>query len=287
MDLLIVIRVVHYGAAMLLFGGGVFEQMLAPEALRVQLTSRHTTLWLALLVLVSAILWFMGETADIGTGWGDAINPQTLLSIATGTPFGSVWVWHMALAPIPVALCFVRGDLGRWLQLDVAAIVLGSLALVGHAAMDDGILGLMHRGNDMIHLLAAGFWLGALPPLAMSLRLAREPAVRQPVVVALRRFSGLGILAVAAILVTGIANALLILLHGQLGPSPYWLLLGAKVVLVLGMVGFALVNRFRLMPRLKTGNDAFGALRRNTLVEFALGAGVVALVSVFGTLDPG
>ena len=286
MDPLIAIRVVHYGAAMLLFGGGVFQQTLAPDPLRAQLGSRRVAIWLGLLILVSAVLWFMGETADIGTGWGDALNADTLISIATATPFGNVWVWRLVLALLLVALCFVRRGTGRWLQLDAAAILLASLALVGHAAMDDGTLGLLHRGNDMIHLLAAGFWLGSLPPLALSLRLARSPDLRQPVIVALRRFSGLGLFAVAAILVTGIANALLILLHGRLGPSPYWLLLGLKIVLVLTMVGFAIVNRFRLMPRLKRGDDAFAVLRRNTLIEIALGAGVVVLVSAFGTLDP-
>jgi len=287
MDPLIAIRVAHYGAAMLLFGGGVFQQTLAPEQLRVQLASRRVAIWLGLLILVSAVLWFMGETADIGSGWVDATNSDTLLSIAIGTPFGSVWVWRLVLALLLVALCFVRSGAGRWLRLDVAAILLASLAFVGHATMDEGTLGVLHRGNDMIHLLAAGFWLGSLPPLALSLRLAGSPDLRQPVIVALRRFSGLGLLAVAAILVTGIANALLILLHGRLGPSPYWLLLGVKIVLVLTMVGLAIVNRFRLMPRLKAGDDAFAVLRRNTLIEIALGTGVVVLVSVFGTLDPG
>ena len=102
--------------------------------------------------------------------------------------------------------------------------------------MDDGPLGLLHRGSDMVHLLAAGFWLGALPPLSRSLRLARDPALRELALVALRRFSGLGHLAVVATLITGVANALLILTHGRLTGSAYWLMLGAKIVLVLIMI---------------------------------------------------
>jgi copper resistance protein D len=288
MDPIIAIRLVHYGAAMLLFGGGIFQQMLAPNALRAHLAWLRTEPWLALLALVSAVLWFAAETADIGSGWRDAVSLPALESVATETPFGTVWLWRLALALVLVVLCLSRNRLGQWLRLLFAALLLVTLALVGHAAMDAGAVGVLHHGNDMLHLLAAGFWLGSLPPLALSLRLAGDPQLRGPAIVALRRFSILGIFAVAAILLTGVANALLIFNHGRLAASPYWILLGAKIVLVLAMVGLALINRVRLMRRLRIdGEAALATLRRNTLIEIALGAGVVALVSVFGTLDPG
>ena len=54
MDPLIAIRLVHYGAAMLLAGGGVFRQALAPAALRARLAAPRAERWLALLVLISA-----------------------------------------------------------------------------------------------------------------------------------------------------------------------------------------------------------------------------------------
>ena len=42
------------------------------------------------------------------------------------------------------------------------------------------------------------------------------------------------------------------------------------------------------MRRLSSGSDVvLATLRRNTIAEMVLGAGVVALVSALGTLDPG
>ncbi len=52
------------------------------------------------------------------------------------------------------------------------------------------------------------------------------------------------------------------------------------------MTAVALFNRYALAPRLAPEGQAFSALRRNCIVEVALGATVIALVSVFGMLDP-
>ena len=62
----------------------------------------------------------------------------------------------------------------------------------------------------MVHLLAAGAWLGGLPALAMLFAAARradDPAWRGLAVGATRRFSWLGIVCVAALLASGIINS--------------------------------------------------------------------------------
>ena len=41
-----------------------------------------------------------------------------------------------------------------------SGLALLPLALSGHAAMEEGRTGLLHALNDMLHCLAAGFWLG-------------------------------------------------------------------------------------------------------------------------------
>jgi putative copper resistance protein D len=52
------------------------------------------------------------------------------------------------------------------------------------------------------------------------------------------------------------------------------------------MIGLALINRYRLAPRLSVQPSAARALIRNSLAELAIGAAVIALVSLFGLLEP-
>ena len=60
-----------------------------------------------------------------------------------------------------------------------------------------------------------------------------------------------------------------------------------KVALAFGMVALALMNRYAIVPRLRArGAAAIADLRRLTIAELGLAAGVLALVSLFGLLDP-
>jgi putative copper resistance protein D len=53
------------------------------------------------------------------------------------------------------------------------------------------------------------------------------------------------------------------------------------------MVGLAITNRYVWVPRLKSrGGEAVRAITRRTIVELVLGAAVLALVALFGLLDP-
>ncbi len=90
----------------------------------------------------------------------------------------------------------------RLLQLAAAACLIALLALIGHAGATPGLAGRTHLAGDMVHLLAAGAWLGGLPALAMLLAHAcstRKPTWRAFAVRATGRFSLLGIVSVAAL----------------------------------------------------------------------------------------
>jgi len=52
------------------------------------------------------------------------------------------------------------------------------------------------------------------------------------------------------------------------------------------MVALAVFNRTVLAPRLTRDGPAQRALTRSCIAEIGLGAAVVALVSLFGLLDP-
>jgi len=102
----------------------------------------------------------------------------------------------------------------------------------------------------------------------------------------MRRFSFWGQFDVALVILTGLANVALTSGLGAFAPTPYRLLLGAKLALVATMIALALANRYLLAPRLTPDSPAPGALMRSCLAEIALGAAVVALVAAFGLLDP-
>jgi len=65
------------------------------------------------------------------------------------------------------------------------------------------------------------------------------------------------------------------------------------VILFLGMVAIAAVNRLRLTPLLVQDasaiamHDALSQLRRNVVVEVVIGATIIAIVAVLGVTPPG
>ena len=153
--------------------------------------------------------------------------------------------------------------------------------------MQAGAVGALHRANDALHLLATAAWLGGLPMFALCLKAYRDPSLSAGAVTAMRRFSFWGQFDVALVVLTGVANVALTSGLGALAPTtPYRLLLAAKLVLVATMIALALFNRYVLAPRLAPDGAARRALTRSCVAEVALGAAVVALVSLFGLLDP-
>ena len=285
--LLIGVRFVHFGAAMLLFGVAAFEAGLLPPGPGTRFSGWPLLrVTLVAVLVVTGALWFMLETANIGDGWADAFDPGTLLAVATGTMFGQVWVVRLVLIALLIPALWLRGTLGRVLFVVAVAAVLGSLGFAGHAAMQDGTEGIVHRLNHMVHLLASGFWVGSLLPLLLCLVALRHDPVAAGTT--LRRFSGLGHLAVALTLITGVVNTALVLGTWPVDfNSPYQALLAVKILLVATMLGIALYNRYVSMRRLaRQPERSAGALVIGTGAEIVLGAIVIALVSAFATHDP-
>ncbi len=169
----------------------------------------------------------------------------------------------------------------------LSGLTLASLALVGHAAMQTGVEGVLHRANHAVHLLTAGAWLGGLIPFVFCRDAYAANHLRADAVSAMTRFSFTGHFVVAAVVATGIVNIALISGRAPLPPlTPYRALLDIKIGLVAIMIGLAVFNRYALTPRLGSDAAALAALRATSIAEVALGTAAVALVSVFGLLDP-
>ena len=289
MTALALCRFAHFLAAMLAFGMSAYLWAYAPERLRLALSPiiRRLALIASILALITAIAWLALESASMADEWSAAIDPGQIGAVLTDTAFGHMWALHLALAATLVAVIAV-GPRARWAATAVAsAALLASLGLVGHAAMQTGPEGVLHRANHAVHLVAAGAWIGGLVPFAMCLRAYERDELRQDAVRAMAGFSFWGQFIVAAIALTGIVNIALTSGRAPIPPTtPYRALLVAKLIIVGIMILLALFNRFVLAPRLKASAKALTTLRATSAAEVALGCVVIALVSVFALLDP-
>jgi putative copper resistance protein D len=287
---LYVVRFLHYAAALQLFGVAVFQAALSPAGLRQALHRPAERLALACgwLLLLSGLAWLGLTAANLGQGWADAFNPDILGKVLGATAFGSVWGWRLGIAVLVVLALTIPRLRAWWVLAVLATLALGSLGLVGHAAVGVGAALLVGQTSQVVHLLASGFWIGSLVPLLFCLTQLHRPDHGEAADVALRRFSGLGHLAVALVLATGVLSAWLIVGTKAWPPpfTPYVTLLGVKVAIVLVMICLAIINRYVFVPAIPNGGPGLRRLQRGTIAEIILTGGVLAAVSIFGTLPP-
>jgi putative copper resistance protein D len=172
-----------------------------------------------------------------------------------------------------------------------------ALAWTGHAGGALGIGGRMHVFNDVVHLLAAGAWLGGLIPLALLLGDLRRTADGRRIAVCgqvLSRFSNLGVVSVVGLFTSGCINAWFLTgeLRGLFG-TDYGRLVQVKIALFIAM--FCLASFNGLLPRLSQVERPAGLqqteqtlrqLRPNTALEIALGLVSIDVVGILGVTPP-
>jgi putative copper resistance protein D len=297
-DPLIITRGVHMAATVLAAGTVTFLALMAQPAfgpaklpagffvLRRQLT---WLTWGALTVaFLSGVAWLVWLSADIyGAPIIDVCLHGGVLSVLSDTRFGLVCLIRLALALLLAGLMFSPSL--RLLQMVAAICLLALVALIGHAGATPGTAGDIHLVSDIVHLLAAGAWVGALPALALLLAHAQRSSDADwgtYAVAVTRRFSSIGVICVGALLASGIINSWN-LLGGprDLLTTDYGRLVLLKIVLFAAMVGIAAANRFHLTPLLPAP-AALKALRRNALAETGLGLCVLLFVGALGTMSP-
>ncbi len=274
---------------MLTFGMSAYLWAYTPRRLTLALSPflRRMALIASLVALLTAIAWLALESASMADDWRAAIDPGQVGAVLTETAFGQAWALHLLLAAALVAVV-ASGPPERWAATSlVSAAMLASLGLVGHAAMQTGAEGALHRANHAVHLLTTGAWIGGLVPFVMCLRAYDQDDLRKDAVHAMSGFSFWGQLNVAAIILTGVVNIALTSHRAPIPPTtPYRALLVAKILVVGIMISLALFNRFVLAPRLKKSATALIVLRTTSVAEIALGCVVISLVSVFALFDP-
>jgi len=282
-------RLLHYLALMLVFGSSVFLWKIAAPGLCVQIDRRLmlTARMAALLALLTALAGLPLQAGEIVGSWQAAVDPAVLQKLLS-TAIGQTWLLRVLLALLLLAVSMLRQP-GRLRGVAIGAgVLLASLALSGHAAMDQGLHGFLHGANHVVHLLCGGVWLGSLLPVLLCLRLLADPVACGDASLTLRRFSSAGHAAVAGVMLSGAINTMLVLGRWPTDwSSPYQLLLSLKILLTAAMVALAILNRYVFVPRMKNAAPAaIASIRRSTLIEICLGMAVLALVSVFGMLEP-
>ena len=290
-------RFLHYAALTILFGAACFpvytyRDGLPPAGLASSL--RRAMLAASLLALASGILWLGFVTATMSGNIASLFDANTLFLVIRGTDFGRIWVVRLALAAGLIVLLLGR-QMPAWRLRAVligSLILLASIAWTGHSGSDASSAGFVHRISDAFHLLAAGVWIGALAVLARLAMVAvrhRRNEDLQNFHHALARFSGVGTIVVATLVLTGINNPGFLASFG----TPYGEILLVKLALFGAMLLLAAANRYWLTPRLASslasGLNSEGparALWASVLAETTLAALVLAAVGWLGTLAP-
>ncbi len=295
--LTIAIRFALYGNLMVLFGWPLFalygtrDSMGGPTARQV--------LSFTLLAAMVSVAGMLAMTASMSGVAIIDVDRGSIAAMVFETPMGVAWHVRMAALAAIAALAFPRRPILRVAQVALAAVALASLVWTGHGAAGEATKGLVQLVADIVHLLAAGAWIGAL--VALGLMVARNASRLTSADFismhgALDGFSKAGTIFVALLIITGSVNTWILVGPagiGLIGSDQYVQLLALKLALFAVMLGLAATNRFRLTPALSRDLDAgvvpleaLRALRRSIAIEAGLAASVLAIVAWLGTLVP-
>lgn len=282
------IRFALYANLMLLFGLPLFAMYTREE--RESFPNRHLVLGcLALLAFVLSALSIAAMTASMAGVAILDVDRASIWAMVSETPMGKAWSVRMgALAMVAILLVRARKPA---VPASLGAVALGSLAWTGHGAAGEGSAGTVQLAGDLVHLMAAGAWLGALVGLGTMLWAGDKAGVTHS---ALERFAPVGTVIVAAVVGSGLVNGFYLFGWSNLGRLPFTLygqLLLLKLALFGGMLVLAAINRFRLTPALGNAQSqdvdfARRALSRSVMVETAAALAILGLVAWLGTLAP-
>lgn len=278
---LIATRLLAY--VLLLLAAGLPIYRLTDGRMRAGTGERAALAVLALAAIAVSCLWAVASVAVMAASPIAALDAPTVQAVLGATPLGTVLlVRSIALVVLLLAaLLFPRNALFAL----AGTVALASCAWTGHAGAGEGLPGSLHRFSDVVHLLAAATWLGALACFVQTCCARGNDRDR---VRALVRFAGTGTVIVILLTVTGIANGFFVTAASGWSPRSDWsLLIGAKIALFLVMLALAAGNRWRLVPALEAARPgARGRLMRSLTLETLCAVAIVGLVAFAGVLDP-
>ena len=287
------LRGAHVAALVSLFGTLVFLTLVAPAAMaeaaedapRLRRRLLRVARISAALALIVGIAWLAVESAVIAGAGSIAMTLQALPVVALRTQFGQ-WLLVrgvLLLAALPL--------LRPWRAGNAVAAVLAAMALalqpmLGHAGALGGSLGTTLIISEILHLLAAGAWLGSLLPLFITIGTLPHNAAAT----ACRSFTPVGLSAVlvlggtATVQVTEFMGGV----PGLFGTG-YGHIALVKLGLFAVLLALAAINRLALTDRLaETAPDAARRhMRVSVATEAVLGTLVVFTAGFLASHAPG
>jgi copper transport protein len=142
--------------------------------------------------------------------------------------------------------------------------------------------------GDWLHLVGVVLWIGGLAQFINVIPPVRKHFEPQTLAVLVGHFSNYARIAVAAILVTGLYSAWLLVgtLDG-LFTTVYGRALLVKIILIMPLLSIGAVNLLVTHQALQAGKALWGArLRTLVITEFALAAAVMVLVGIMTAIEP-
>ena len=316
----VAVRFVHLASVLLLVGSFSFELLVSRPVFKnvgiqtaLDFPSFDKTLFSIarlslLLAMGTAVLGLFIKIANAtGLPLSESLGLGTIINVLTGTRFGIVWLVRMALFCL-LAFVISAHLQGRFkidsaglcvTELLLSGILLILMAAAGHASAAEGMTLFVQLTIDVLHLLAAGVWLGGLIPLALFFRWIKAARVASNLIIAQEataRFSRLGLASVVLLLITGLFNAWYLV--GGIPPllgTTYGYLLLAKLGVLILLMGMASRNRWHLKPRLDNlaAHSEFekipvllAHLQRGVIAEVSLGAVILLIVGMMSITPP-
>lgn len=278
---LLAARSVHL-ATTVVGAGGALALLLLPLG---PASSRTTILWVRRALVASLAAAFARaavtglEASDLPASalfgiepWRATATAGVVPALAT-TALGTILLWF-AVGRITSAPALAA----NWAGILLTAAGFG---LTGHTASAPPAA--LFAPLLVLHVGLALFWLGALLPLALSLRL--DPPATAGVV--LERFSERAILLVPLLVLLGAVLAMRQMPEGGLVSTAWGRILLLKLALLGGLLLVAAANRFRFVPRLVAGDpQAGGALRRLLALDGALALALLTATAALTTTAP-
>ena len=290
---LILARAASVAMLLLSFGTAVFAAQVTPKALRrasadlavLAGTRLHRLLRLGLTGAVVALMaWLVLQTADLA----GAATPRAVLAATPAvigeTLFGRVLIAQLAAVALALVLLGRKAVRPGWWIADLTGAAVALQAGHSHALAIHGVGALLL--SDVVHLIAAGAWLGGLPALLLLVVLAPPPIGAA----AARWFTPLGKACVVAMIASAAFQFWDLIggLPGLIGTGYGWAA-ASKILLLIVLLGFAAANRYRFAPALLQGEQADHANRvliRSIAVQTGVGLLAVLAAATLSQLPP-
>ena len=291
--LLVLARGASVAALLSVFGTAVFSVLVAPKALAratPEVSARIGAALLAmarlglLMALASMLAWLVLQAVDMAGAHGLRDVVASVPAVVSGTLFGHLIAAQAALLVAALLAIGCGGGRPGWGAVGLSGAALALQAGHGHALAMGGP-GLL-LVSDVLHLLAAGAWLGGLLPLLVLV----AAAPLKTGAAAARWFSPLGKACVAAMVASAAVQFWELIggVPGLIGTAYGWVA-GAKLTLLVVLLGFAAANRYRLAPALlhpEQPEAARRALVRSVAVQTGFGLLAVLAATTLSELPP-